>query len=64
MLPLIATGKSNREITEELVITFNTVFRHVSNIYEKIGTANRAEATRYALREGMLALDQTDSVDP
>ena len=36
---------------------------HVANIYEKIGTANRAEATRYALREGMLALDESQSTD-
>ena len=64
VLCLIADGKSNREIAEELVITLNTVFRHVSNILAKIGATNRTEATRYALREGSLSMDEVDSADP
>ena len=60
VLRLIADGKSNREIGEELVITLNTVFRHVSNIFTKIGAANRTEATRYALREGLISVDEDD----
>ena len=47
-------GKSNREISEELVITLNTVFRHVSNIFTKIGAANRVEAASYATRHGLV----------
>jgi DNA-binding NarL/FixJ family response regulator len=31
----------------------------VANIHEKIDVANRAEATRYALREGLLSLDES-----
>ena len=57
----VATGKSNREIGEELVIAEGTVRRHVSNIYNKIGTTNRSEATRYALRAGLLELDEMPS---
>jgi ATP/maltotriose-dependent transcriptional regulator MalT len=57
----VAVGKSNREIAEELVIAEGTVRRHVSNIYNKIGTINRSEATRYALRAGLLKLDETPS---
>jgi DNA-binding CsgD family transcriptional regulator len=53
----VAAGKSNREIAEELVIADGTVRRHVSNIYNKIGAINRSEATRYALRAGLLDLD-------
>ena len=53
VLRLIADGKSNREISEELVITINTVFRHVSNIFTKIGAANRVEAASYATRHGL-----------
>ncbi len=60
VLRLIAAGKSNREISEELVITLNTVFRHVSNIFSKIGAANRTEATRYALREGLISVVEDD----
>ena len=57
VLRLIAAGKTNLEIAEELVIAEGTARRHVANIYEKIGAANRAEATRYAIREGLVAVD-------
>ena len=53
VLLLIAAGKTNLEIAEMLFIAEGTARRHVANIYEKIGAANRAEATRYALREGI-----------
>ena len=55
ILRLLALGKSNREIGDELVITEGTVRRHVSNVYDKIGVSNRTEATRYALREGLVS---------
>ena len=57
VLRLVAGGKTNLEIAEELVIAEGTARRHVANIYEKIGAGNRAEATRYALREGLLPVD-------
>ena len=44
VLRLLAMGKSNAQIAEALVISPNTVNRHVSNIYAKTGAANRAEA--------------------
>ena len=44
-----------------MVVAEGTTRRHVANIYEKIGVTNRAEATRYALREGLLSLDETPS---
>jgi DNA-binding NarL/FixJ family response regulator len=47
----LASGKSNREIAEALFITQNTVIRHVANIFSKTGSANRVEATAYALRQ-------------
>ena len=53
VLRLVASGKSNREIAEELVIAEGTARRHVNNIYDKIGARNRAEATSYALKEGL-----------
>lgn len=55
MLRVIAAGKSNREISEELIITLNTVFRHVSNIFSKTGASNRVEAATYASRHGLVA---------
>jgi DNA-binding CsgD family transcriptional regulator len=53
VLRLLAAGKSNAQIADELVISQNTVIRHVSNIFAKIGAANRAEAASYATRHGL-----------
>ncbi len=54
VLCLIAGGKSNREIADSLVISLNTVARHISNIFDKIGAANRTEAAAYAYRHGIV----------
>jgi DNA-binding CsgD family transcriptional regulator/pimeloyl-ACP methyl ester carboxylesterase len=54
VLRLVAAGKSNQQIADDLVISQNTVIRHVSNIYAKTGAANRAEATAYAARQGLI----------
>jgi DNA-binding CsgD family transcriptional regulator len=53
VLRLIAAGKSNPQIAEALVISLNTVQRHVSNILAKTGAANRTEAAAYAHRNGL-----------
>jgi pimeloyl-ACP methyl ester carboxylesterase/DNA-binding CsgD family transcriptional regulator len=53
VLRLVATGKSNQEIADELVISMNTVRRHVSNIFDKTGVANRAQAVIYARDHGI-----------
>jgi DNA-binding NarL/FixJ family response regulator len=54
VLRLVAAGKSNREIAEQLVISTNTVDRHVSHILAKTGAANRAEAAAYAAKQRLL----------
>lgn len=46
VLERLADGLSNKEIASELCIAEPTVRNHVSAIYDKIGAANRAEATR------------------
>ena len=53
VLRLIASGKTNLEIAEGLVIAEGTARRHVANIYEKIGAANRVEAASYAAQHGL-----------
>ena len=53
VLRLIANGKSNRDIADELVISFNTVTNHVKNILGKTGCANRTEAAAYAIPRGL-----------
>jgi DNA-binding CsgD family transcriptional regulator len=54
VLRLVAAGKSNQDIAEDLVISPNTVARHLSNVFDKIGAANRAEAVAYAARHSLL----------
>jgi DNA-binding CsgD family transcriptional regulator len=54
LLNLLATGKTNREIAEHLVISEKTVARHVSNIFNKIGVSSRAAATAYAYRHDLV----------
>ena len=53
VLRLIAVGKSNPEIGEELVISVRTVANHVANILNKTNTINRTEAAAYATRNGL-----------
>ena len=53
VLSLIASGRTSREVAEQLSLSVTTVQRHVANIYAKIGVRNRAEATSYALRHGL-----------
>ena len=53
VLRLIANGKSNQEIADELIISFNTVTNHVKNILGKTGCSNRTEAAAYAIPRGL-----------
>ena len=53
VLRLLAAGRSNQQIADELVISLNTVRRHVSNIFDKTGVANRTEAAGYARDHGL-----------
>ena len=55
VLRLVASGKTNREIATELVISERTVDRHVSNIFDKLGVPSRAAATAYAYEHGLIA---------
>ncbi|MPY94742.1 MAG: hypothetical protein GEV08_17270, partial [Acidimicrobiia bacterium] len=54
VLRLVATGLSNRQIGECLLISHNTAANHVRAILQKTASANRAEATAYAARHGLL----------
>ena len=51
----IASGRTNKEIADELVLSLATVERHNFNIYTKVGARGRSDATAYALRHGLVA---------
>lgn len=54
VLRLMAAGKTNQEIATALFRSPNTVANHVRNILGKTQTANRAEASAFAVRHGLL----------
>lgn len=47
VFPLVARGYKNKEIAEELGISYNTVVSHVYNLYRKLGISSRKEAILY-----------------
>jgi LuxR family maltose regulon positive regulatory protein len=54
VLRLIVSGASNREITEALVVSLNTVKTHVSHVITKLGVRSRAEAAARARAEHLV----------
>jgi HD-GYP domain-containing protein (c-di-GMP phosphodiesterase class II) len=55
VLRLLARGMTNKEIAAELVISPKTAGTHVEHIYEKVGVGNRALASLFAARHGLVA---------
>jgi DNA-binding CsgD family transcriptional regulator/pimeloyl-ACP methyl ester carboxylesterase len=53
VLRLLAAGKSNQQIADELFISLNTVSHHLRNIFAKTGTVNRTEAASFAHQHGL-----------
>jgi non-specific serine/threonine protein kinase len=54
VLRLLSGGPTTREIAAELVVSISTVDRHLTHIYTKLGVRNRAEATAFALKQGLI----------
>jgi LuxR family maltose regulon positive regulatory protein len=54
VLQLLAQGRSNQEIAQTLVIVLDTVKRHVSHIFSKLGVTNRVQAAKQARELGLL----------
>ena len=54
ILVLLAAGTPNPRIAEELVITVDTVKKHVSHLLGKLGAANRTEAVARARQLGLI----------
>lgn len=58
VLRLLAHGRTNHEIAETLVVSDETVKTHVGNILSKLHLAHRAQAMAYALKHGLVSLDE------
>ncbi|MFF5287907.1 LuxR C-terminal-related transcriptional regulator [Paractinoplanes globisporus] len=54
VLRLMAAGKQNKEIADQLYVTVDTVKKHVTHILEKLGASNRTEATARARELSLL----------
>lgn len=54
VLRLLAAGKQNHQIADELYVALDTVKKHVTHIFDKLGAANRTEATARAREFGLL----------
>jgi LuxR family maltose regulon positive regulatory protein len=55
VLGMLAAGRSNQAIASELVITLDTVKKHVSHVLGKLGAANRTEAVTRARELGLIS---------
>lgn len=54
VLQLIAQGKSNQEVADELFIGVKTVKYHLTNLFSKLGVEDRTQAAIYAHRHGLV----------
>ena len=54
VLALMAAGRTNRQIAEELFISRSTASVHVSHILSKLGVSTRTEAAAVALGQGLV----------
>ena len=60
VLRRLAHGRTNRAIAEALVISEETVKSHVGNILAKLHLAHRTQAALYALKQGLVGLDELE----
>ncbi len=56
VLKLLAVGKYNKEVAEELEISERTVKNHVSNIFKKIHVTDRTQAAVFAIRNNLITI--------
>jgi DNA-binding NarL/FixJ family response regulator len=64
ILQLVAAGLSNSRIARQLWVAEQTVKFHLSNIYRKLGLANRTEASHYAHMHGLLGSSPQPAPQP
>ncbi len=57
VLALVASGKSNQEVADDLFISIKTVDTHKNHILDKLGLKNTAELVKYAIKNKLISLD-------
>ena len=60
VLRQLALGRTNHEIAASLTVSDETVKTHVGNILTKLHLAHRTQAVIYALKKGLISLDEID----
>ena len=60
VLRQLAHGRTNREIAIQLIISEETVKSHVGNLLAKLQLAHRTQAALYALKQGVVGLDELE----
>jgi DNA-binding NarL/FixJ family response regulator len=61
VLRLVASGLTNAQVAERLVVSPLTVNAHLRSIFGKLGVTSRAAATRYAVEHGLTGPDDPTS---
>src|SRR5581483_9532225 len=60
VLRQLALGRTNHEIAQALMISDETVKTHVGNILTRLQLAHRTQAVIYALKKGLISLDEIE----
>jgi two-component system, NarL family, response regulator LiaR len=55
---LLAWGRANKQIARELFVEEKTVKAHVSGILRKLGVSSRTQAALYAVRTGLVSMEE------
>lgn len=55
----VAMGMRNAEVAEALAVSENTVKTHLTNVFQKLGIRDRMELTHYAIRTGLVAVQNS-----
>jgi HD-GYP domain-containing protein (c-di-GMP phosphodiesterase class II) len=63
-LRLLARGLSNKQIATTLTISRKTASTHVEHIYTKLGVTNRALASLFAAKHGLITTDMEEPPEP
>jgi DNA-binding NarL/FixJ family response regulator len=58
VLKLVAEGRSNKEVAEVLGISVKTAMSHREHVMEKLGVHNRTELVRFAIKKGVIRVDE------